>query len=649
MIPAVMIVTLALLVTRQAPVTAQHTQYGVHGGVVYSLHAAQFTQLGDFASCCPSFTGGSGTGFLAGLHAAYRLSDKLFFVPRLTLVQENGSMQSEEWTFVADLRDTPRVRRAMFLHEFTSSVSSVGIEPTFLLGIVGNLSLTGGLRAAWVFDGSFTQRETLVEPDDYGSYLGSARTWVNYQEQIPDLSPFKAEVLGGLHYSLSVGKAQQWHLGTDVSIAIPITNVTSSAEWRTTNIRLAIAVSHGAKVPEADTSIALPLVPNADTVTLPAPPSLSPPEITLKLEGLIQNYRVPFDSVHVEETLIVDYLPVLNHVYFDEGSSTVPERYSTAAHRMVSDARLTPVQATTAILGIVAKRFREKPQTHITVVGSAGPDLALHGIRLAQQRAESVRASLVSLGIPKENIKVQWQADPLTPTRASDPKDFAAAEAENRRVEILVSESSLMRPLELQTVQTVVTPDDIAVSYNISADTTLRASQVFINDSSVHLSTALQHSFTIPSPTEPAELLVVATDVVHNTAKASASIPVSTLTIHRKKTEHRGNLEVERYSLILFGFNDATVTKQHQEILQIIRNKIRNGASVRVIGMTDVMGSEEHNTLLAQRRAAEVAKALSISASEIEATGAQAPQFSNNLPEGRAYNRTVIIEISDKQ
>jgi outer membrane protein OmpA-like peptidoglycan-associated protein len=122
-------------------------------------------------------------------------------------------------------------------------------------------------------------------------------------------------------------------------------------------------------------------------------------------------------------------------------------------------------------------------------------------------------------------------------------------------------------------------------------------------------------------------------------------LPVSVLTAQRKRTERRGDAEVERYSLILFAFDDATVTNEHRQVLERIRTRMREGARVRILGMTDVMGASDYNLNLSRRRAEEVARALGLDKSVIEAVGARQPRFDNAAPEGRAYNRTVVIEV----
>ena len=101
----------------------------------------------------------------------------------------------------------------------------------------------------------------------------------------------------------------------------------------------------------------------------------------------------------------------------------------------------------------------------------------------------------------------------------------------------------------------------------------------------------------------------------------------------------------ERYRLILFPFNSADINADHRATLTMISASLQPSATVRIIGLTDTMGSSEHNLELSARRAEAVARALDVPLSNARGLGSQQPLLSNGLPEGRAYHRTVVIEV----
>jgi outer membrane protein OmpA-like peptidoglycan-associated protein len=71
-----------------------------------------------------------------------------------------------------------------------------------------------------------------------------------------------------------------------------------------------------------------------------------------------------------------------------------------------------------------------------------------------------------------------------------------------------------------------------------------------------------------------------------------------------------------------------------------------------VTGYTDIVGQEDRNQLLSRQRAGTVDRGLKrnvasgiVASLNTEGVGETDPLFSNDLPEGRFYNRTVQIVI----
>ena len=213
----------------------------------------------------------------------------------------------------------------------------------------------------------------------------------------------------------------------------------------------------------------------------------------------------------------------------------------------------------------------------------------------------------------------------------------------------------LLMPVTLASVRRSITPEQAIVrtsvtSYPGVASASLRIRTAETSVESTSKDGIFAEGVAIPAfmgmRPSPLRATLTVTDSLGKTVIERDSIPVSLLTVERKRAERREDTEIERYSLILFAFNDASVTPEHERVLERIRERIRQGASVRIVGMTDSMGSSEYNRDLSRRRALSVAKALGLPESTIQAMGSTAPRFPNASPEGRAYNRTVVIEIT---
>jgi len=107
--------------------------------------------------------------------------------------------------------------------------------------------------------------------------------------------------------------------------------------------------------------------------------------------------------------------------------------------------------------------------------------------------------------------------------------------------------------------------------------------------------------------------------------------------------------QVERYSLLLFDYDAVTLNEDNRRIIELVKRNLRAEAAVRIIGSTDRLGEAEYNRRLSRRRAEAAAEALGRAQVEISGIGEDTRSFPNDLPEGRFYSRTVIIELETQR
>jgi outer membrane protein OmpA-like peptidoglycan-associated protein len=128
-------------------------------------------------------------------------------------------------------------------------------------------------------------------------------------------------------------------------------------------------------------------------------------------------------------------------------------------------------------------------------------------------------------------------------------------------------------------------------------------------------------------------------------------LPIDAMTIERKSADNISSLledkKYDKFSLISFAYNSAELNSSHKDIVRFAREKIVSNSKIRIVGYTDRMGEEEHNLALSQKRAVSTAKALGVSEEIANGVGESEPLFTNDLPEGRFYNRTVYIVIEN--
>lgn len=646
-----------LIIAHTTDLDAQD-EVGIVAGAAFNNHLAAFSKLGSYPSCCPEFTGGSGTGFYLGGWYGLALNERFRFLGRITFSTENGGMTDEERSFVADLRDTAKVVDAMFTHQLDATLSSIGIEPLFAFRAVGGLDLLLGARLAMTLTTSFHQTETLTQPEDFGAYLGDDRVWVDTQADIPQALGLRATLVGGIRYVLPMGKGRSTFLAPEITYHLPLTNVASGVNWSVAQFRLGIAIGW-----ELWRDQNVDSTPVSTATFIPSPPPvivIAAPILSIQVSGIRPDGSIMSDPVvHVEETQVTTLHPLIGHIYFDEGASDIPQRYHDGIIRALADTiALTPLEATQGELAIIAQRMNALPKSRLKITGHTSGTASDNGLDLARMRAERVREKLIELGVPIGRMDVYARALPVQHARATEPEMMSLAAEENRRVEIVASDPSLLGPVSLGSIDVSIDPGSLQLTSAIDAQGGLRQARLTLRQGSrtlldvdqrdqssrlntIELATKEPRTFTA----NPFIAEVSATDSLGQISTARDTIELAQLTITKKRIEQLGDTQIERFGLILFDFNDVAIKGDNAKLIEYIRSRIKPGTKVRVIGATDLMGSAVYNLDLSVRRAREVARLLNVPDSMIQGIGEDRPLFPNVLPEGRAYNRTVVIEL----
>jgi outer membrane protein OmpA-like peptidoglycan-associated protein len=272
-------------------------------------------------------------------------------------------------------------------------------------------------------------------------------------------------------------------------------------------------------------------------------------------------------------------------------------------------------------------------------------------------RAESVRSYLVSTwGIDASRITVTQRELPLTPSSISEPE----GRAENRRVELSSIDASLLSPVQSSDTMRVFSPAGFRFTPSIDPQVPIASWTVFVSEderliktfhgdsslpSSVDWRVAEQEMY-IPVGTRTLEYMLVARDTNGRVIPSEMKvISVNESTIEQKKRTGVQDKTIDRYSLILFGFDKAELTAEHRALIETVRGRIAPGSSVRIVGYTDMVGTEDYNQRLSLQRATAVSQELRIANAIVTGNGERLPLYDNQLPEGRFYNRTVEIIV----
>jgi outer membrane protein OmpA-like peptidoglycan-associated protein/Mg-chelatase subunit ChlD len=374
----------------------------------------------------------------------------------------------------------------------------------------------------------------------------------------------------------------------------------------------------------------------------------------------------------IEEITTIDSAPLLNYVYFESGQSELPQRYeqfqNASETASFAEGDLSSgMHKYRHLLNIIGKRLRDNPDAAVQLIGCNADTADEKGrTDISLRRAESVRAYLHYIWqIEAQRITVDYRNLPEMPSTSR----IAEGQAENRRVEIRSQHPAILDTVNSEYVQKVSDQEQLRIVPQIAAEAGLDHWKVTLQ-SGDHILHKFEGRGELPGelvlPLQAGLLEQITTcDHVRSTIEAvdkqanmlsvdnPEALPVNFVKRTELMSQVQGYKVKEQYALILFDYNSAAIKERNQAIVDRILARIEQipDAAVSIVGHTDVIGSEEYNLKLSEKRAEAVqdqvierAELLSKKMS-VSGAGPHDPLYDNGLPEGRALNRTVTITL----
>jgi outer membrane protein OmpA-like peptidoglycan-associated protein len=147
------------------------------------------------------------------------------------------------------------------------------------------------------------------------------------------------------------------------------------------------------------------------------------------------------------------------------------------------------------------------------------------------------------------------------------------------------------------------------------------------------------------------------TDRKGQSTLAQAQAEVRFIRRQERLAQKEGYRVLEKYALILFDFNRSDIKQHNKDIIDRIVARIKEipTATVSILGHTDTIGHEAYNLDLSIKRAKsayDLILAGGVPAGDnltYKGIGPHDALFDNELPEGRALNRTVTVTLEYAQ
>ncbi|MCX6148739.1 MAG: OmpA family protein [Candidatus Kapabacteria bacterium] len=381
-----------------------------------------------------------------------------------------------------------------------------------------------------------------------------------------------------------------------------------------------------------------------------------------------------YGGLVMEEKISWDLYPLLSYVFFPKGSEKLPERYNLFENNeSIGNFNDTTIAGGTLdkyyhVLNILAYRMLKHPNAKITITGcndNVTPE-EKGNMDLSKKRAQVVFDYFKNIWKIGED-RMSMKANNFPDTK-SNPGDTLGHE-ENRRVEIKCEEWEVSKPVFQKDPKTEPQPETMEfVLTNGIQDELIASRRVEIMHGSekwkvlnnnVTADAKIKWDWKSEAGKYPKDevsfiaKLIITSKGGKECISDPIEIPVMQVSSEKKITVTGADSIYENYSLILFKFNSSDPGPLNDKIMNdYVYSRCQPSSVIDVTGHTDVIGLFETNKKLSDNRAGTVNKGIQgktkgkYASLKSKGVGEDNALYTNDLPEGRFYNRTVQVLIT---
>lgn len=648
------------------PDEARPISIGLIGWGTMNLHRGDFTSYDGILEC-GTFDEARTIGWGAGYLAEFPLGRSFSLSPRFYYWQGDGDFTTPNPNPTRIAVDEQTVVPLETEHTLETALDYVMADILVKWNFASPFYLAVGPSVGYNARAAYEQEERIISPQGVTFLNGDAARNIiagNFDEQgtLNTNRQFRLAATGMLGGEIPLN--DRLMLTPEAGFSFGLTSVLSSFDWSVHAIRAGLGLQY---------ALGGERNPKPDTIRI-APPDLPDPQPLLTMETFNQQngVRLNYAEVSIAEERGTDLIPLLPYVFFEPNSSTIPARYhrlnasgtGTFSEEGVNDSTLGVYHD---LLNIIGSRMRRYPESTITVTGCREPLDDTEGADpLSAARARVVKEYLTGTwGINPERIALKSR---VLPQEISN-RSVADGKEENRRAEIGSNDSRILAPvvrkiggIRLEPEAVVISPEaqfgEAIADWRLTitsaegkelwrtAGTGSPERELLWNLSPEMIDDLAPRGST--SGTLTAEMIATTRD--GKSIRAKRDIPVRrTFSSRRYSGEIVRDSLIERYSLIFFDFDTPKISDFNNDAIEVIRNRMRTNSAVTITGLTDRIGEEGYNRTLSEKRAAATSRDIQsrIIPEKLRTEGAgETFIYNNDLPEGRMYNRTVIVEIA---
>ncbi len=418
-----------------------------------------------------------------------------------------------------------------------------------------------------------------------------------------------------------------------------------------------------------DTPIVTQYYYRTDTLMLPKKKIIPDFAVDVFAVNYIDNTETPFAEISIEEFRSENIQPLLTYIFFQPNSDAIPPRYKKLTRRQTNDFEVNDLfnfkklPTYYQLLNIVGRRMKQYPKSRLAITGcNSGEGTENGNLDLSKRRANSVASYLKDVwNIQPRRLVIRSRNLPRVPTKADSPEGIA----ENRRVELASNTWEIFAPVVTKDTIIEVTGESFWFKTKIIGKAKIKEWKIDLSQNGeiiksisgkgempgkIHLDINKSNLVSLLDNGELQYVLEAKGGNSKTVKSRTKSINIHRITVNDKQLRKARDKKIYQFSLILFDYNKHSLNSANKRIAGLINDKLANSSKVAIKGYTDRLGDDDYNLKLSEARAKAVRKALDtrlVNSGEVtsEGLGESVLLYDNNLPEGRFYCRTVVVEI----
>ncbi len=220
-----------------------NSRFGVFGNSVINIYNASFPALDSVPSCCVNYLSGNGISLNLGAFWSQNLSHSLFLDSRISYLGLSGDFYSYEIKPVSVLiNNKEEIIDAKIQHNISARIGSTNLDLNLKYFITNSISIFSGVGLSYIIINEFNQKESLIQPSDYGSFENKRRTRNEYNGEILNTNKLLFRSNFGISYDFYLNKNKSLIITPEFSFNLGLNSYLQSNKWIINNFRLGFAI-----------------------------------------------------------------------------------------------------------------------------------------------------------------------------------------------------------------------------------------------------------------------------------------------------------------------------------------------------------------------------------------------------------------------